>query len=108
MFACPLGQKTCACFVRRYDASHLAQYPKQKVSAMKLLVTSENAPEDKTVNHSSASASNIATGRAISTQAAFAIMSLPKNPATKSASAAASTARAAASKSRCRRTTSPR
>src|SRR6185295_10396313 len=51
-FAGPLSQKTYACFVRRYDASHLAQYPKQKVSAMKLLVTSENAPEDKTVNHS--------------------------------------------------------
>ena len=34
MFAGPLGQKTYACFVRRYDASHLAQHPKQKVSAM--------------------------------------------------------------------------
>jgi hypothetical protein len=52
MFAGPLGQKTYACFVRRYDASHLAQHPKQKVSAMKLLVTAENAPEDKTVNYS--------------------------------------------------------
>jgi hypothetical protein len=52
MFAGPLGQKTYACFVRRYDASHLAQHPKQKVSAMKLLVTSEDAPEDKTVNYS--------------------------------------------------------
>jgi len=38
--------------VRRYDASHLAQHPKQKVSAMKLLVTAEDAPEDKTVNYS--------------------------------------------------------
>ena len=36
MFAGPLGQKTYACFVRRYDASHLAQHPKQKVSAMKI------------------------------------------------------------------------
>ena len=52
MFAGPLGQKTYACFVRRYDASHLAQHPKQKVSAMKLLVTAEDAPEDKTVNYS--------------------------------------------------------
>src|SRR5688572_13724165 len=50
MFAGPLNQKTYACFVRRYDASHLAQHPKQKVSAMKLLVTAEDAPEDKTVN----------------------------------------------------------
>ena len=52
MFAGPLGQKTYACFVRRYDAGHLAQHPKQKVSAMKLLVTAEDAPEDKTVNYS--------------------------------------------------------
>ena len=52
MFAGPLGQKTYACFVRRYDATHLAQHPKQKVSAMKLLVTAEDAPEDKTVSYS--------------------------------------------------------
>src|SRR5258705_9669376 len=52
MFGGPLSQKTYACFVRRYDASHLAQHPKQKVSAVKLLVTAEDAPEDKTVNYS--------------------------------------------------------
>jgi hypothetical protein len=52
MFGAPLSQKTYACFVRRYDASHLAQHPKQKVSAMKLLVTAEEAPEDKTINYS--------------------------------------------------------
>lgn len=52
MFAGPLGQKTYACFVRHYDAGHLARHPKQKVSAMKLLVTAEDAPEDKTTNYS--------------------------------------------------------
>jgi hypothetical protein len=52
MFGGPLSHKTYACFVRRYDANHLARHPKQKVSAMKLLVTSEDAPEDKTVNYS--------------------------------------------------------
>ena len=52
MFAGPLGQKTYACFVRRYDANHLAQHPKQKVSAMKLLVTAENPPEEKITNYS--------------------------------------------------------
>ncbi|WFU15714.1 hypothetical protein [Bradyrhizobium sp. CB3481] len=52
MFGGPLSQKTYACFVRRYDASHLAQHPKQKVSAMKLLVTAEEASEDKTINYS--------------------------------------------------------
>ncbi|WP_076865750.1 hypothetical protein [Bradyrhizobium mercantei] len=52
MFAGPPGAKAYACFVRRYDANHLAQHPKQKVSAMKLLVTAEDAPEDKTTNYS--------------------------------------------------------
>ncbi|KWV59215.1 hypothetical protein AS156_31560 [Bradyrhizobium macuxiense] len=52
MFAGPPGAKAYACFVRRYDADHLAQHPRQKVSAMKLLVTAEDAPEDKTVNYS--------------------------------------------------------
>lgn len=52
MFAAPLGEKTYACFVRRYDANHLAQHPKQKVSAMKLLVTAENPPEEKITNYS--------------------------------------------------------
>ena len=47
MFGGPLGQKTYACFVRRYDASHLAQHPKQKVSAMKLLVTAEIPQEEE-------------------------------------------------------------
>jgi hypothetical protein len=52
MFSGPFSHKTYACFVRRYDASHLAQHPKQKVSATKLLVTAEEAPEDKIVNYS--------------------------------------------------------
>ena len=41
-----------ACFVRRYDAAHLAQHPKQTVSAMKLLVWAENSAEDKTIDYS--------------------------------------------------------
>jgi hypothetical protein len=49
MFGAPIGNKAAyACFVRRYDADHLARHPKQKVSAMKLLVTAEYPPEDKT------------------------------------------------------------
>jgi len=52
MFAGPVSQKTYACFVRRYDANHLAQHPRQKVSAMKLLVTAEVPPEENTVNYS--------------------------------------------------------
>src|SRR6266567_3983559 len=52
MFAGPPGQKAYACFVRRYDASHLAQHPKQKVSAMKLLVTAEVLEDAKQLNYS--------------------------------------------------------
>ncbi|MBR0869090.1 hypothetical protein JQ633_01880 [Bradyrhizobium tropiciagri] len=52
MFAGPVHEKTYACFVRRYDANHLAQHPKQKVSAMKLLVEAETEPEDKTISYS--------------------------------------------------------
>ena len=46
MFIKPPGNKAYACFVRRYDPDHLARHPKQKVSAMKLLVSAE-IPEDE-------------------------------------------------------------
>jgi hypothetical protein len=53
LFARPYDQKTYACFVRRYDASHLAQHARQKVSAMKLLVSAEIPPDDQTtINYS--------------------------------------------------------
>jgi hypothetical protein len=39
-------KKTYACFVRRYDAAHLKQHPRQKVGAMKLLLAAEKMPED--------------------------------------------------------------
>lgn len=48
VFGAPIGNKASACFVRRYDASYLAQHPKQKVGAMKLLVTAENHPKEET------------------------------------------------------------
>lgn len=38
--------KLYACFVRRYDADHLARHHKQKVSGMKLLVAAEKADEE--------------------------------------------------------------
>lgn len=38
--------KLYACFVRRYDAAHLARHPKQKVTAMKLLVTAQKPEPD--------------------------------------------------------------
>ncbi|HEX3938799.1 MAG TPA: hypothetical protein VHX43_14940 [Xanthobacteraceae bacterium] len=37
--------KAYACFVRRYDAAHLAQHPLQKVSVMKLLIGTEKDPD---------------------------------------------------------------
>ena len=35
------GKKSSACFVRRYDADHLARHPRQKLRAMLLLLTAE-------------------------------------------------------------------
>jgi hypothetical protein len=53
LFAGPLAPKmTYACFVRAYDAEHLARHPKQKVAAMKLLVSAENPPDEKITNYS--------------------------------------------------------
>jgi hypothetical protein len=46
LFAGPVTKnKTYACFIRQYDAEHLARHPLQKVSAMELLVTAETVPE---------------------------------------------------------------
>jgi hypothetical protein len=46
MFAGNLPKpKAYACFVRRYDAAHLAQHPLQKVSVMKLLISTEKDPD---------------------------------------------------------------
>jgi hypothetical protein len=46
------NHKHYACFVRRYDAAHLARHAQQKVSGMKLLVTAEKMPEDEALNYS--------------------------------------------------------
>jgi len=48
VFGGPIGDKAFACFERRYDASHLAQHRKQKVSSMKLLLTADNQPNEPT------------------------------------------------------------
>ncbi len=53
MFAgAPLHAKNYACFVRRYDAEHLAQHPLQKVSVMKLLITAEQVPDEPVLEYS--------------------------------------------------------
>ncbi|MGJ4892447.1 hypothetical protein ACQR1Y_29920 [Bradyrhizobium sp. HKCCYLRH3099] len=46
------GQKAYACFTRRYDADHLARHPKQKVSAMQLLMTAEIPPGEREMTYS--------------------------------------------------------
>lgn len=51
MYAGAPGNKAYACFVRRYDAEHLARHPKQKVAAMKLLVSAELDREDKELHN---------------------------------------------------------
>ncbi len=52
MFAKPPGKKAYACFVRSYDPEHLARHPRQKVSAMKLLMTAEIPSDENTANYS--------------------------------------------------------
>lgn len=52
MYGSRPGNKAYACFVRRYDADHLARHPKQKVAAMKLLISAEVDPEDKELHNS--------------------------------------------------------
>jgi len=51
MYAGALGSKAYACFVRRYDAEHLARHPKQKVASMKLLISAELDTEDKQLHN---------------------------------------------------------
>ena len=46
------GKTAYACFVRRYDAEHLARHSKQKVASMKLLVSAETDSEDKQLHNS--------------------------------------------------------
>ncbi|WP_234680145.1 HMG-box domain-containing protein [Bradyrhizobium monzae] len=46
------GKTAYACFVRRYDAEHLARHPNQKVAAMKLLVSAEIDSEEKQLHNS--------------------------------------------------------
>lgn len=52
MYAGTPGKTAYACFVRRYDAEHLARHPEQKVAAMKLLVSAEIDSEDKQLHNS--------------------------------------------------------
>jgi hypothetical protein len=51
MFAKPPGDKAYACFVRRYDADHLARHPRQKVGTMKPLVGAEVSKMGNIQNH---------------------------------------------------------
>ena len=44
--------KAYACFVRRYDAAHMAEHPQQKVTVLRLLITSEQMEDDKYLNYS--------------------------------------------------------
>ena len=44
-------QKTSACFIRTYDAAHLARHPKQTVSAMKMLVSAEKLEGETSLSY---------------------------------------------------------
>ncbi|RXG86772.1 hypothetical protein [Bradyrhizobium zhanjiangense] len=52
LYAGAPADKAYACFVRRYDAEHLARHPKQKVASMKLLISAETDKEDKQLHNS--------------------------------------------------------
>ena len=45
-------KKSYVCFIRKYDAAHLAGHPLQKVSAMTLLITGEVDPESQSLGYS--------------------------------------------------------
>jgi hypothetical protein len=45
-------KKSYVCFVRKYDAAHLAGHPLQKVSAMTLLINAEIDPEQQSLGYS--------------------------------------------------------
>jgi hypothetical protein len=45
-------QETSACFVRTYDAAHLARHRKQTVTAMKMLVSGERLEDDGQLSYS--------------------------------------------------------
>jgi len=45
-------QKVSACFVRTYDAGHLARHRRQTVSALKMLVSAETLTEDGQLSYS--------------------------------------------------------
>jgi hypothetical protein len=46
------NEKNYACFVRVYDSAHIARHPLQKVKAMKLLVTGEQAQDKPGLSYS--------------------------------------------------------
>ncbi len=50
--AMPGDQAANACFVRTYDAAHLAQHPKQKVTSMMMLVHAAEINDDGGANYS--------------------------------------------------------
>jgi hypothetical protein len=45
-------QKAYACFVRTYDAAHLARHRRQTVTAMKMLMAAERLPENGQLSYS--------------------------------------------------------
>ncbi len=47
-----LDQKPAACFVRTYDAAHLARHPKQTVTAMKMLIAGETLEGGSSISYS--------------------------------------------------------
>ena len=108
MFAKPPGNKTYACFVRRYDAEHLSRHPGQRVGAIKLLMTAEIPPDENTTNYSFRLGVKFRHRSGDFDSSGSCGHVIAEDSAMNYGSAAASTATAAASRSPPRRTTSRR
>jgi hypothetical protein len=108
MYAGEPGNKAYACFVRRYDAEHLAHHPKQKVASMKLLISAEMDTEDKQLHNAFRLGFRYRHRSGDFDSSGSCHHTVFTKDGTESASVAASTARAAASASRSRRTTNRR
>ena len=100
MYAGAPGNKAYACFVRRYDPEHLARHPQQKVAAMKLLVTGGNGHGRQAAHYSFRLGFKFRRRSGNFDSSGACGPPVHQETAHKIRSAAASTARAAASPSR--------
>jgi hypothetical protein len=91
------GDKAHACFMRRYDAEHLAKHPKQKVAATNLVISADIPEDEKRRAYSFRPSVKYRHRAGDFDSSGYATMRSRKTSQAKSASLAASIAKAAAS-----------